>query len=225
MEAKKTPKADLSRKYGLFLNIGLLISLSLVLAAFEFKSYSTIVPKDLEKDTNDFPDILDIPVTVQKLPPPPKIEQPEVEEVPNEEEILDNLDLDFDINLPENASIEDIAFDNTPPIVDKADEIVDFAEKMPEFPGGLKAWGKFLYDNLKYPSQARRMGIQGTVYLVFVVNTDGSIQDVEILRGVDGGCSEEAIRVLKKAPNWKPGLQGGRPVRVKMRLPIKFQLN
>jgi len=225
MEAKKTPKADLRRKYGLFFNIGLLTSMGLALAAFEFKSYSAIPNKDLDPKSEVFPDILDIPITIQKLPPPPKIEQPIIEEVPNDEDIEKKLEVEIDFDLNDAPVIENIAIDDAPPVKDEADEIMDFAEKMPEFPGGLKAWGKFLNDNLKYPSQARRMGIEGTVYLVFVVNTDGSIQDISIMRGADGGLSEEAIRVVKKSPNWKPGLQRGRPVRVKMRLPIKFKLN
>ena len=105
-------------------------------------------------------------------------------------------------------------------------EILDAAgvDVYPEFPGGMEAWNEYLRKNLKYPTQARRMGIEGTVYVVFVVNTDGTVQDVELLRGIGGGCDEEALRVVKGAPKWTPGKQRGRPVRVRMRLPIRFKL-
>ncbi|MBD8490023.1 energy transducer TonB [Echinicola sp. CAU 1574] len=225
MEAKKNPEADLTNKYGLFLNIGLLISMGLALAAFEFKTYESTIISELDPSGDEFDKILDIPITVQQLPPPPvKVEQPEIEEVPNEEEIIDKIEVVFLDEYPEEVAVEDFIV-NTPPIKEEADEIKDFAEHMPEPPGGMEGWAKYLNKNLKYPSQARRMGIQGTVFVAFVVNTDGTIQDVSILRGVDGGCSEEAVRVVGNAPNWKPGRQGGRPVRVKMRLPIRFKLN
>ena len=78
---------------------------------------------------------------------------------------------------------------------------------------------------MKYPSQAQRMGLEGKVFIEFVVGRDGSIADVKVLRGIGAGCDEEAIRVLKKSPNWSPGKQRGRPVRQRMVLPITFKLN
>ncbi len=97
-------------------------------------------------------------------------------------------------------------------------------EQKPEFPNGEAAMFKFLCDNIKYPSIARENNIAGTVYIGFVVNTDGSIQDVTIKRGVGGGCSEEALHVVNMMPKWKPGRQQGRPVRVSYTLPVKFHL-
>ena len=113
---------------------------------------------------------------------------------------------------------------DVPVVVEKVDEIFDVVETQPSPPGGMSAWNKYLSDNLKYPTQARRMGVEGSVIVVFVVNTDGSIQDVEVLRGIGGGCDEEAVRVVKGAPKWEPGKQRGRPVRTRMRLPIRFKL-
>ena len=104
------------------------------------------------------------------------------------------------------------------------DEVFDVVEDSPEFPGGMAAWNNFLRDNLNYPTQARRMGIEGTVYVVFVINTDGSIRETEILRGIGGGCDEEALRVIDNSPNWNPGKQRGRLVPVRMRLAIRFKL-
>ena len=106
----------------------------------------------------------------------------------------------------------------------EADEVFDIVEESPEFPGGMEAWNNFLRQNLKYPSQARRMGIEGTVYAVFEIRTDGSVQNIELLRGIGGGCDEEAMRVIAASPNWIPGKQRGRLVTVRMRIPIRFKL-
>lgn len=106
----------------------------------------------------------------------------------------------------------------------EANEVFDVVEESPTFPGGMEAWGKFMMENLEYPALAKRMGVEGTVYLVFEIRTDGSVQNVEILRGIGAGCDEEAMRVVKKSPNWIPGKQRGRKVNVRMRLPVRFKL-
>jgi len=95
---------------------------------------------------------------------------------------------------------------------------------MPEFPGGDTALYRFLAENIHYPDSAKTAGIQGRVFITFVVNTDGSISDARVLRGIGGGCDEEALRVVKSMPNWIPGKQRGKPVRVQYNLPIKFSL-
>ena len=98
-------------------------------------------------------------------------------------------------------------------------------EKMPEFPGGGYAYYKFLADSIQYPQLAIENKIQGTVYVQFVIEKDGSITNIKVLRGIGGGCNEEAVRVIKSMPNWIPGKQKGKPVRVLYNLPIKFNLN
>lgn len=105
------------------------------------------------------------------------------------------------------------------------DEVFTVVEKMPEFPGGEKALMDFLAKNIRYPETAKDLGIQGTVYISFVVDTYGNITQVETLRGIGGGCDEEAARVVGKMPRWSPGKQGGRAVKVQYRLPIRFALN
>lgn len=104
-------------------------------------------------------------------------------------------------------------------------EIFDVTEVQPNPPGGMDGWNQYLAENLKYPAQARQMGIEGTVILVFVINTDGSVSNVEILRGIGGGCDEEALRVVQNSPDWKPATQQGRAVNSRMRLPIRFKLS
>lgn len=106
---------------------------------------------------------------------------------------------------------------------DNAD-VFTVVEQMPEFPGGEQAMNDFLWKNLKYPQMAKDKGIQGKVWLSFVVDKDGTIKDVEVLRGIGGGCDEESVRVVKLMPKWKPGYQSGKPVMVKFRFPINFIL-
>lgn len=98
-------------------------------------------------------------------------------------------------------------------------------EAYPEFPGGMAAWAKFIQKNLKYPGAALDNGTQGKVYLSFVIEKDGSITDVNVLRGIGFGCDEEAVRVIKKSPRWKAGFQNNRMVRVRYTMPIQYTLN
>lgn len=103
-------------------------------------------------------------------------------------------------------------------------EVYTLVEKMPEFPGGMGELMKFLATNIRYPAQAKNAGIQGRVFINFVVETDGSIKDVTVLRGIGGGCDEEAVRVVSMMPKWVPGRQKGKEVRVSYNLPVKFSL-
>ena len=103
-------------------------------------------------------------------------------------------------------------------------EVYTFVEQNPEFPGGEEALYKYLANNIKYPQKAREEGITGTVLISFVVEKDGSITGASIRRNVGGGCGDEALRVVKGMPKWKPGMQGGRPVRAQYTLPISFTL-
>jgi len=98
-------------------------------------------------------------------------------------------------------------------------------ESYPEFPGGMAAWAKFIQKNLRYPYAAQERGTQGKVYLNFVVEKDGSITDVNVVRGIGYGCDEEAVRVIKKSPRWKAGMQNNQAVRVRYSMPIAYLLN
>ncbi|MBO0933685.1 energy transducer TonB [Fibrella aquatilis] len=98
-------------------------------------------------------------------------------------------------------------------------------EQQPEFPGGISALAAYLQKNLRYPSSASSAGVSGKVYLNFIVNSDGSLVDVEVVKGIGFGCDDEALRVVKAMPRWKAGRQSGRAVRVKFTLPVVFQLD
>ncbi|MFZ4401251.1 MAG: energy transducer TonB [Bacteroidales bacterium] len=106
----------------------------------------------------------------------------------------------------------------------KADEILNIVEISPEFPGGDEARNSFLVNNIVYPRKARKKGVEGIVYATFVVEKDGKISDVRILKGIGCQCDEEVIRVIKLMPVWKPGKQNGDAVRVQFNLPVKFTL-
>ena len=105
------------------------------------------------------------------------------------------------------------------------EEVYDVVEIVPIPSGGMAGWSAYLSANLGYPTTARRKGIEGTVIVAFVVNTDGTVSDFELLRGIGGGCDEEALRIVKNSPKWTPGIQDGKVVRTRMKLPISFRLD
>ena len=107
---------------------------------------------------------------------------------------------------------------------DTTNVVYEVVEIQPSPPGGMAGWNKYLMENLRYPTNAQQKGIEGTVIVAFVVNTDGTTTDIEILRSVGGGCDEEVIRIVKGSPKWTPGMQRGTPVRTRMRLPLRFML-
>lgn len=224
MELKKNPKYDLARQSGMLLNLGLSLSLLLVIVAFEWRSYDDAGILDLGQVEDDFEDIMEIPPTEQPPPPPPKIQLPEIVEVPDEEEIEEEIEVELDVEVTEETVVEDIIFEEAPE-EEEVDEVFTIVEDQPQFPGGMPAFYKFVGDNMKYPAQARRMGIEGRVFVQFVVDKDGSVTEVTAVKGIGAGCDEEAERVLRSSPKFKPGKQRGRAVKVRMVLPIIFKLN
>jgi protein TonB len=224
MELKKHPDSDLFRKSSFYMSIGLMISLLFTVVAFEWKSYDDNDLVNLGALDADFEELQDIPITEQPPPPPPQVTPPEIIEVPDEQEIEEEIEVNLDVEVTEETVIEDVVFEEAPE-EEAADEIFQFVEDQPAPLGGMKAFYAYVGKNMKYPAQARRMGIEGKVYVTFVVGKDGALTDVRVLKGIGAGCDMEAIRVLSGAPKWKPGKQRGRPVRVRMQLPIIFKLN
>jgi protein TonB len=221
MELKKSEEANLETKRLPLIAIGLLFSLAIVLVAFEWKTYETDVKSLGELDLNLIEEEI-IPVSLQQPPPPPPPPAPTtvIEIVEDEKEIEVELDLS-DMEIDENTEIE---FIETVEEVVEEQQIFTIVEEMPSFPGGDAALMKYLGNNIKYPAIAKDAGIQGTVYVTFVVDEQGKVKDAQVLRSIGGGCDEEAIRVVKSMPSWKPGKQRGKAVKVQYNLPIRFTL-
>lgn len=222
MELKKNPKLDYRRKYALFFNIGLVISLLIVISAFEWKSVERVSWVDLPEPVI-FEDPVIPPIT-DITPKKPKVQLVKFVEIENDIEVeepdIEVVIVTGEIDVPD---LPDDIFEKTP--IEDADEIKDIVEKMPSYVGGLEEFYKFVGKNLKYPAQARRMGIEGKVFVHFVVDKDGSLSDIKVVRGIGAGCDDEVERIIHKSPKWNPGKQRGNAVRVRMMMPITFRLN
>ena len=163
-----------------------------------------------------------------KFPPPvvkPDIEVKEKPPTVKELEVADpgqkNLkgDKNAEVNIDEPVGTSEAKVTEEDP-----NRIFTSVEKIPEFPGGIEAFYRYLSKSIKYPSVARENGTQGRVIVSFVCERDGSLTDIKVARGIGDGCDEEAVRVLRASPRWKPGIQNGRPVRVAYSVPISFTL-
>jgi len=206
-------------------SISLCLSLLFVISMFEWKVPVNGSKVNLEARTTNFDDLIEVPQTKQEVKPPQQIQAPKIVEV-SDEEIIEDIEVNLDIEMTEDTKIEQVVFDQTEEAMpeEKADEIFTIVEERPSPTGGLKAFYDFVSKNMEYPARARRMGIEGRVFVQFVVEKDGSLTDIQVVKGIGGGCDEEAVRVLSMAPKWNPGKQRGRPVRVRMILPITFKL-
>jgi periplasmic protein TonB len=168
-------------------------------------------------------------------PPPAALEQKVkfVAPVVTTEEVVEDADVFNQDDLNKTAVNEPVAVvtEEAAPApvqevieVEESKPVFTIVEEMPSFVGGDEARNKFLVDNIVYPQQATENGIQGTVYVSFVVDSKGNVTEVKVLRGIGGGCDEEAIRVVKMMPAWHPGKQNGKQVRVLFNMPVYFRL-
>ncbi len=228
MELKKNPKADLEKRRGLYLEIGLVVILVASLVAFNVKSYDKEEKEQIERQASEEQEEIIIQTQQEELPPPPPPEQPEV--TTEFEVVEDDKELTHELG-PINAEVDENTqnIEITPVKIEEEEEeedvqIFTVVENDPEFPGGMEALYKFLRDNIKYPQLARDNNITGRVYVTFVVEKDGSIANPRILKDIGGGCGQEAIRVVKSMPKWTPGKQRGKAVRVQFNLPVSFNL-
>ena len=217
MEVKKNPKVDLDKKRSLYLQIGFIIALLLVYAAFEYKNYdkSSYNLGDLNLDDLE-EEIIPITKQEQKHPPPPPPPPEIIEIVEDEVEIEEELEIE-DTESDEDEIIEIEEEDD--------DEFFMVVENMPEFPGGDLGLMKYIQKNVKYPPIAKEYNITGKVYVQFIVDKSGTVTNVKVVRGVDKNLDAEAVRVVKSLPKYKPGKQRGKPVRVMFTIPINFTLN
>ena len=230
MEAKKTNKANLESKKALFLQVGLIVALSLTIYAFEYKSYqeneSFVMERQVVRPLDDI--VLTIQEDTPPLPP---------EKVPTTES-TEFLIVDDDIIIKNEYKITNLIVDGNIGATIKKIEIKDDDEKVhddentpfkiveeeAEFPGGYGKLIEYLAKSIQYPQQALETGTKGGVMLTFVVEKDGSITDIKVIRDIGSGCGQEAIRVVKEMPKWQPAKQRGKAVRQQFVLPVTFNL-
>ncbi len=226
-EVKKSSKANLESHRGTFLLMGVVLGVAAMFFAFEWSTET--VKMDEEIVVQDVLAEEEIEITRRDAtppppPPPPEPETPEIIEVVEEE-----VETRFDINVEDDQTQRQVqTYVPPPPPKPKQEEVTEeifvVVEEQPEYPGGQTAMMRFLSDNIRYPVIAQENGIQGRVICNFVVERDGSITDVQVVRGVDPSLDREAVRVIQQMPRWKPGKQRGQAVRVRFTLPVVFRL-
>ncbi|WP_436415206.1 energy transducer TonB [Petrimonas sp.] len=226
-EVKKSAKANIESQKVTAILMGMIVAIALIFFAFEWSTEtkkldeSVIVQDVLAEEEIE---ITRRDPTPPPPPPPPAPEAPEVIEV-----VETKVETTIDIRTEDDASrVQQETYVPPPPPKPKVEEVTEeifvVVEEQPEFPGGNTAMMKFLSDNIKYPVIAQENGIQGRVITNFVVERDGSITDVQVVRGVDPSLDREAIRVIQSMPKWKAGRQRGSAVRVRFTLPVVFRL-
>lgn len=228
MELKKSPKANLENKRNTFLLIGLVAALGVTLLAFEWKarpskadSLGAVQAEEVEEEI--------IPITREmevKPPPPPPPKAIEVLTI-----VQNDVDIEDELEIEDSDADDNTVIDVAPVVetvqeeeVEEETKVFFVVEDMPEFPGGELALRKYINSNVKYPVIAQENGIQGKVYVTFVVGKDGSVTNARVARGVDPSLDKEALRVVNSLPKWKPGKQRGKPVNVSYTVPINFVL-
>jgi protein TonB len=228
MELKKSPKADLQKKKTLFLEIGLAVALGVVLLAVEWTS-SASVNTDLAGVQEVAVEEEMIPITNQEQVQQPPAPAPVVAVSDVINIVDDNVDIDdnadiFDSDFDENAAVKIVEFTDTEQEVEEQ-EVFYVVEDMPGFgDGDSNKFREYIAKNLRYPEVAAENGIQGRVFVQFVVEPDGRVSNVKVIRSVDPALDKEAVRVVESSPKWKPGKQRGKPVRVSFTFPIIFVL-
>ncbi|TVR34721.1 MAG: energy transducer TonB [Balneolaceae bacterium] len=216
MIERKKPDADLRNYHTVFLELGLLVTLIIFIIAVRM-DITSLGPDEYVIDEQEVVEMEEIIQTRQIETPPPPPRPPVPVEVPNDE-IIDDVDIDISADLDLGGQL---SMPPPPPPADDDDEEDFFVvvEDMPELIGGLGE----LQRQIRYPEMARRAGIEGRVFIQFIVNERGEVEDPQVIRGIGGGADEEALRVVSQA-KFTPGMQRGRPVRVQYSLPIFFRL-
>ncbi len=220
MRKRKNKNSKLEGKKLIFFQLGLIIALISVLYAFEYKSYETYeIPVVGNRDAEVEWDIIIPTIRKKKLTPP----QPPIKIVIDLTNEIEDVPIEIDVSGNEKSPTDwEPTLEPEPIIID--DLPTYFPEEKPSFPGGNNAMMIFLSKNIVYPKLANEVNITGKVYIEFTVEKDGSISNLIVLKGIGGGCEEEALRVIRMMPKWNCGKQNGIPVRVRLTLPIKFSL-
>ncbi|MEX0822095.1 MAG: TonB family protein [Rhodothermales bacterium] len=220
MPVRKEDNANLHNRYPLYIEIGLVVALGVLIVGFRVDwSSNSDFKIDMPEQEQITMEEVQQTTQIEQPPPPPK--PPVPVEVPNDE-VLEDVALDLDASLDLDAPVA--AAPPPPPPVEEEEEeepeIFVIVEQMPELIGGLNS----IQSKIKYPEIAKKAGVEGRVIVQFVVDEQGNVQDPVVVRGIGAGCDEEAVRAVRQA-TFTPGQQRGRPVKVKMSLPITFRLN
>lgn len=218
-EIKRTNENNLRNYYTILLEVGLILAL-LIMTLLVRVNFTTEANEEIVMEEQEVVEMEEIVQTKQQetVPPPPRPPVPVA--VPNTE-IIENVDINIDAEIDFSSQM-----DMPPPppqeeeeAAEEEDDFFVLVEEMPELIGGLQA----LQKEVQYPERALRANIEGRVYVQFIVNEKGEVENPRVIRGIGGGCDEEALRVVKMA-KFKPGLQRGRPVRVQYNLPVIFMI-
>ena len=228
MEIKKSEKADLEKGKGTSILIGFVMALAVLFVALEWTEREVEDNSDLymARETTITEEMVPITLPEKKTvpPPPAAVAKADIIKI-----VEDDADIEEDIMVSTEDQVEWVDLDEIDYIEvepePEEEEIFMVVEESPEFPGGYEAYMQYLKKNIKYPAICRENNIQGRVIVSFVVNKDGKIVDPEVVKGVNPSLDKEALRVISTMPNWKPGYQRGKPVRVKYTVPVNFRLN
>ncbi len=235
MEVKKSLSADLESRRSTGFLLGLVFALALLVVCLEYNASQSF---------DDYEDILsgDIPEDMEMLPPledSPELEEIHPDVAPVTEQIVtveenkmpEKKELDLpprpvELALQEEVTLEDIIDDVMPEAKDEVEEVLPLrvVEQLPQFPGGMMLFMKWLTKNLKYPDAARRQQIQGRVMVAFIVNADGTTVDAKVVNQVHPLLEREALRVIRMMPRWQPGISNGQTCRTLVHIPIVFKL-
>ena len=228
MEIKKSERADLEKGKGTSLLIGFVIALGVMFVALEWTQREVednselYTARDVSLNEDMIPTTLPEKKTVP--PPPAAVTKAEIIEI-----VEDDADIEEDIMASTEDNVEWVDIDEYDVVTvepePEEEEIFMVVEDQPEFPGGTAALLEYLRKNIKYPAICRENNIQGRVLVTFIVNKDGAIVEPEVVKSVNPSLDKEALRVISQMPNWKPGSQRGKPVRVKYTVPVNFRLN
>ncbi len=229
MEVKKSPKANLEGKKLFYRELGLIIALAVILCAFEW-STSEKAETVIQQEEAPVVEVEQVPVTTEAPPPPP--EAPKVPVLSDMIEVVDDdivVDTDLFISLEDDV---DMGVEIMDYVAEVAEETIEEApipytlvEEKPSFMGGdANEFTKWVYSKIVYPEVARENGISGRVTLQFTIESDGSLTNIKVLRGIDQSLDQEAVRVVSMSPKWTPGKQRDKAVRVTYTFPIMFQL-
>jgi protein TonB len=227
MEPKKSEKANLENKKSMFIQVGLIVALLVCLGAMEWTSgqkkdsaFAGMTEEAIEEEQ--------IPVTEETPPeemPPPEVTVTDLFEIVEDDVVIDN-----EVKFEDDETSEDKVVEIYAPVLQAEEEEVEeeifvIVEDMPKFKGGdINKFREWVQKRVRYPELAAENGIQGRVFITFVVETNGNVSNVTISRSVDQLLDEAAKEAVMASPKWEPGMQRGRPVRVKYSIPIIFQL-